>query len=59
MQGCKSSGNDGWTKELYEHFWNVTKDPLMNSIKEARKKKKWTISQRQAVIKLIGKKGQR
>ena len=40
MQGCKSPENDGLTKELYEHFWNVTRDPLMNSVKEARKKKK-------------------
>ena len=56
MQDCKSPGNDGLTKEFYEYFWNVIKDPLMNSIKEARKNKKLSISQRQAVIKLIGKK---
>ena len=40
MQDCKSPGNDGLAKEFYEYFWNVIKDPLMNSIKEARKKKK-------------------
>ena len=45
MQDCKSPGNDGLTKEFYEYFWNVIKDPLMSSIKEARKKKKWSISQ--------------
>ena len=56
MQDCKSLGNDGLTKEFYEYFWNVIKDPLMNSIKEARKNKKLSISQRQAVIKLIEKK---
>ena len=58
-QDCKSPGNDGLTKEFYEYFWNVTRDALMNSIKEARKKEKLNISQRQAVIKLIEKKGQR
>ena len=56
MQDCKSPGNDGLTKEFYEYFWNVIKDPLMNSINEARKNKKLSISQRQAVIKLIEKK---
>ena len=56
MQDCKSLGNGGLTKEFYEYFWNVIKDPLKNSIKEARKNKKLSISQRQAVIKLIEKK---
>ena len=56
MQDCKSPGNEGLTKEFYEYFWNVIKDPLMNSIKEARKKKRLSISQRQAVIRLIEKK---
>ena len=37
---------------FYDYFWNVIKDPLINSIKEARKKKKLNISRRQAVIKL-------
>ena len=56
MQDCKSPGNDGLAKEFYEYFWNVLKDSLMNSIKEARKKKKLSMSQKQAVIKLIEKK---
>ena len=56
MPDCKSSGNDRLTKEFYEYFWNVMKDPLMNFIKEPRKKKKLSISQRQAMIKLIEKK---
>ena len=56
MQDCKSPGNDRLTKEFYKCFWNVIKDPLMNSIKEARKKKRLSISQRQAVIRLIEKK---
>ena len=56
MQDCKSPGSDGLTKEFYKYFWNVIEDQLMNSIKEARKKKKLNISQRQAVIKLVEKK---
>ena len=56
IQDCKSPGNDRLTKEFYKYIWNVTKDPLMNSIKEARKNIKLSISQRQAVTKLIEKK---
>ena len=56
MQDCKSPGNDGLTKESYKCFWNVIKDTLMNSIKEARKNKNLSISERQAVIELIDKK---
>ena len=55
MQNCKSPGNDRLTKEFYKHFWDEIKDPLINSIKEAKKKKKLSISQWQAVIKLIDK----
>ena len=40
MQDYKCPGIDGLTKEFYEYFWNVTKNPFMNSIKEARKNKK-------------------
>ena len=43
MQDCKSDGNDGSTKTFYEHFWDVNKYSLMNSIKEERKKKKLSI----------------
>ena len=56
MQDWKYPGNNGLTKEFYEYFWNVVKDPLMNYIKETRTNKKLSISQRQAVIKLIEKK---
>ena len=44
MQDCKSPGNEGLTKELDGYVQNVIKDPLMNSIKEAKKKKKLSIS---------------
>ena len=44
MQDYKSPGNGGLTKEFYKYFWNVIKDPLMNSVKEARKDKKLSLS---------------
>ena len=56
MQNNKSPGNDGLTKEFYETFWNEVKHPFMNSIMEAREKKKLSTPQRQAVIMLIEKK---
>ena len=56
IQNNKSPGNDGLTKEFYETFWNEIKNPFMNSIMEAREKKKLSTPQRQAVIKLIEKK---
>ena len=56
MQNNKSPGNDGLTKEFYETFWNEIKHPFMNSIMEAREKKKLSTSQRQAVIRLMEKK---
>ena len=52
MKNNKSPGNDRLTKEFYETFWNEKKNPFMNSIMEARDKKKLNTSQRQAVIKL-------
>ena len=56
MQNNKYSGNDRLTKEFYETFWNEIKNPLINSIMEAREKKKLSTSQCQAVIRLIEKK---
>ena len=56
MRDCQSPENDELTKEFYKYFWNVIKDPSVNSIKEARKNKKLCISQPQAVIKMIEKK---
>ena len=56
MQSNKSPGNDELTKEFRKTFWNETKHSLMNSIMEAKEKKKLSTSRRQAVIKLIGKK---
>ena len=56
MQKNKSPGNDGLRKEFYKAFWKEIKNLFMNSIMEAREKKKLSTSQRQAVIKLIEKK---
>ena len=40
MQNNKSPGNNGLTKEFYEIFWNEVKNPFMNCVMEARKRKK-------------------
>ena len=56
MQNNKSPGNDGITKEFYETFWKETKGPFQNSIKKRYIVGELSISQRQAIIKLIEKK---
>ena len=56
MSNDKSSGNDGLTKEFYETFWNEIKNPLIFSIQRSFEVDQLTISQRQAIIKLIEKK---
>ena len=56
MPNNKSPGNDGLTKEFYETFWEEIKTPLCNSIKKSYQNGELSISQRQAVIKLIEKK---
>ena len=56
MKNNKTPGNDGLTKEFYETFWNELKTLLMESIYRAFYTKILSISQRQAVIKLTGKK---
>ena len=59
MNNDKSPGNDGLTKEIYETFWNEIKNPLISSIQRYFEVDQLTISQRQAIIKLIEKKGKR
>ena len=56
MKNDKSPGNDGLTKEFYVTFWNDIKATFVSSLKQAKEKKELSISQRQAMIKLIGKK---
>ena len=56
MQNNKAPGNDGLTKEFYETFWNEIKYVFLKSLKQAKEKGQLSISQRQAVIKLIEKK---
>ena len=52
----KSPGNDGLTKEFQEIFWEEIKIPLCDSITRSYQNGELSISQKQAVIKLIEKK---
>ena len=56
MPSNKSPGNDGLSKEFFETFWEEIKDIYINSLKQAKIKNTLSISQRQAVIKLLEKK---
>ena len=56
MPSNKSPGNDGFTKEFCETFWEKIKTPLCNSITKSYQNGELSMSQRQAVIKLIEKK---
>ena len=56
MSNDKSPGNEGLTEEFYETFWNEIKNPLISSIQRSFEVDQLTISQRQAIIKLIEKK---
>ena len=56
MQNNKTPGNDRLTKEFYKTFCNEIKYVFLNSLKQAKEKSQLSISQRQAVIKLIEKK---
>ena len=55
-QTYKSPGNDGLTKEFYGGFWDEMKELLISSATEAKHRGELSISQRQAIIKLIEKK---
>ena len=57
MPNKKSPGNDGLTKEFFLSFWDDIKDIYISSIRTAGIKKEFSVSQRQAIIKLIEKKG--
>ena len=55
MQNNKYPRNDWLTKEFYKTFWHEIKYPIINSIMEAREKKKLSTSE--AAIRLTEKKG--
>ena len=55
MQNNKSPGNDELTKEFYKGFWHESKELLIVSVTEAKRKGELRISKRQAIIKLIKK----
>ena len=57
MENNKLPRNDGLTKEVYITFWNEVKVPLLLAIEKAYLVKQLSASQKQAVIKLIEKKG--
>ena len=57
MPNIKSPGNDGITIEFYEAFWDDLKTPLLLCVNKAFKIGELSTSRKQAVIKLIEKKG--
>ena len=57
MQSDKSPANDGLTKEFYEMFWTELNEISVDSVSEANEKGSLNTSQRQAIIKLLEKKG--
>jgi exonuclease III len=59
MQSNKSPGYDGLPVEFYKCFWNIVKDMLIESFKEAFVNGKLADSHKQAIITLIFKKGDR
>ena len=56
MENNESPGNDGLSKEFYECFRNEIKNPILASIHRAFLNQELSSSQKQAVIKMLGKK---
>ena len=56
MQNNKSPGNDRLTKEFFVTFWGDIKDAFLNSYRIVKLRKESSISQKQAITKLIVKK---
>ena len=56
MQNGEFPGNNGLTIEFYETFWKKLKKIFVDSVLQAKEKGHLSISQRQAIIKLMGKK---
>ena len=57
MNNNKSPGNDGLSKEIYICFFEKLADPLIQALNQSFVDGEMSISQRQAVITLIEKKG--
>ena len=57
MDNNKSPGNYGLSKELYVKFWGKLNVYLFQSLLQGKRKGELSTSQRQAVIKLLEKKG--
>ena len=57
MENDKSPGNDGLLKEFNATFWTDIKTFFISSIKKSKEITELCSSQKQAVIKLIEKKG--
>ena len=53
MPNNKTTGNDGLSKEFYETFWDEIKDVFLNSVKEAKEIGSLSVSQTQAIMKLL------
>ena len=53
----KSPGSDGITAEFYKCFWNEINDLVVGSLNEGFHKKELSLSQQQAVLTLLHKKG--
>ena len=56
MDSGKSPGNDGLTIEFYKFFWSDLKNSLFNSALYSKSHGSLSVSQRQAIIKLLEKK---
>ena len=54
LQNNKSPGEDGFSKEFYEKFFDLIGMHLLNSYNEAFSKGQLSISQRRGMICLIG-----
>ncbi len=57
MEDNKSPGNDGLSKEFYKNNWEKLGGFLFRSLLQGKTKGELSASQRQAVIKLLEKKG--
>ena len=56
MENNNSPGNDGLSKELYSCFWDEIKNPFSASIHRVFLNQELSSSQKQVVIKMVGKK---